>query len=126
MANKRKQHGAPGEDQPSMLPEPLPPVGRRGFLKAGFGTMAAFATMAGVFEPLRHLKDGPTAEEFLRDHYSRLTPDMLDQVLRRVEDHVAKDYGAEVHVNAPKPIEGVEFAYALNLSRCNGSRRCVH
>lgn len=98
---------------------------RRSFLKAGMGTMAALATVSGVIEPLRHLKDGPTLESFLRKHYMELTPDLMDQVLRRVEAKMAEEYGARVHVADDKPLSGVEFAYALNISRCNGSRRCV-
>ncbi|MBI5093679.1 MAG: 4Fe-4S dicluster domain-containing protein [Candidatus Hydrogenedentes bacterium] len=90
------------------------------------GTMAALAAAAGALEPLRSLKDGPTAEEFLRQHYTRLTPSMMEEVLHRVEERVASDYGAKAHVGDYKPIPGVEFAYALNLSRCNGSRRCVY
>ncbi len=29
-------------------------------------------------------------------------------------------------VTAPPPLDGVEFVYALNLSRCIGCRKCVH
>ena len=88
--------------------------------------MAAMAATAGVLEPLRDLKDGPTMDEFLRRHYDRLSPNMMDQILRGIEAEIAKDYGAKVHVGDYKPLMGVEFAYALNLTRCNGSRRCVH
>lgn len=99
---------------------------RRGFLKAAIGTMAALAATGGVLEPLRSLKDRPTLEQFLRQHYTRLTPEMLDEILKRVEDDVARDFGAKVQVTAPKPLDGVEFGYALNLSRCIGVRRCVY
>jgi molybdopterin-containing oxidoreductase family iron-sulfur binding subunit len=51
--------------------------------------------------------------------------DGLDQVLRRIETETGQAYGAEVNVSAPPPLDGVEFGYALNLSRCNGSRKCV-
>ncbi|MBI2432398.1 MAG: 4Fe-4S dicluster domain-containing protein [Candidatus Hydrogenedentes bacterium] len=90
------------------------------------GTMAGLAVTAGVLEPLRSLKDAPSLEEFLQQHYTKLTPDLMDQVLRRVEALMGEEYGAKVRVNDPKPLEGVEFAYALNLTRCNGSRRCVY
>lgn len=101
-------------------------VQRRTFLSAGIGTMAALATTAGVLEPLRSLKDGPTMSEFLQQHYTRLTPDMMDQILHRIERQIEHDYGAKVHVGDYKPLDGVEYSYALNLSRCNGSRRCVY
>lgn len=99
--------------------------GRRTFLKAGLGSAAALATGAWVAAPLRGLTDGPSIREMLQQHYTRLTPDLMDQVLRRIEERVAQTYGAKVHVNDPKPLDGVEYAYCLNLSRCNGSRRCV-
>lgn len=108
--------GCPGEQ---------PHSGRRGFLKAGIGSMAALATGAWAMEPLRGLKDAPSMSELLRAHYTKLTPDLMDQILRRIESKVAKNYGAKVNVNDPKPLDGVEYAYCLNLSRCNGSRRCV-
>jgi molybdopterin-containing oxidoreductase family iron-sulfur binding subunit len=103
-----------------------PPASRRGFLKAGMGTMAAFAAMGGVLEPLRGLKDRPSLSQFLQQHYTRLTPEMMERVLERTKQEIARDYGAEVDVKDYKPMTGVEFAYALNLGRCNGLRRCVY
>jgi molybdopterin-containing oxidoreductase family iron-sulfur binding subunit len=111
------------------MPKPADATGetlqRRSFLKAGVGTMAAFAALAGVLEPLRSLEGGINLDEFLQNHYKRLSPDMMAEILRRIEKEIGAEYGAKVTVNDPKPIEGVEFAYALNLSRCNGSRKCV-
>ena len=100
-------------------------IDRRNFLKAGGGTMAALAAAAGVMEPLRHIEGGFDARSFFQDHYTRLTPDKLSTVLERIEDSIAKDYHAKVDVQDHRPLDGVEFGYALNLSRCNGSRRCV-
>lgn len=100
-------------------------TGRRIFLKAGLGTMGSLAAAAGVLEPLRSLEGGIGLDAFLQQHYKRLDGDVLDQVLRRIEDKTGKHYGAKVHVSAPQPMDGVEFGYALNLSRCNGSRKCV-
>jgi Fe-S-cluster-containing dehydrogenase component len=99
--------------------------GRRSFLKAGVGTLAAIAAAAGILEPLRHLRSSTSMADFLQQHYLRLTPEMLEQILRRIEAGIARDYGAKVHVAAPQATPGVEFGYALNLTRCNGSRRCV-
>lgn len=99
---------------------------RRSFLKAGMGTMAGIAATAGLFEPLRALKDGPSLDEFLQAHYTQLTPEMMEGILKRIEGQIADEYGAEVSVGDPKPMEGVEFACALNISRCVGSRRCLY
>ncbi|MBI2431281.1 MAG: 4Fe-4S dicluster domain-containing protein, partial [Candidatus Hydrogenedentes bacterium] len=41
------------------------------------------------------------------------------------EAEIARDYGAKVTVQDIPPLDGVQFGYALNLSRCNGNRRCV-
>lgn len=99
---------------------------RRSFLKAGVGTMATMAALGGVLEPLRNLQSGTSVSAFLQQHYKRLTPDLMDQVLRRIEAETADRYGAKVTVKDPKPMDGVEYGYALNLSRCNGSRKCVY
>lgn len=99
--------------------------GRRSFLKAGIGSVAALTTMAGVVSPLRDLEDPPSLSEFLQRHYTELTPEIKEKIFRRIEEEIARDYGARVHVRDPEPLPNVEFAYALNLSLCNGSRRCV-
>ena len=98
---------------------------RRSFMKAGGGTMAALAAAAGIMEPLRHIESGFDTRKFFQDHYKRLTPELLEEVLRRTAEDIGRNYGAKVDVNDYRPIDGVEFGYALNLSRCNGSRRCV-
>lgn len=100
-------------------------VKRRNFLKAGMGTMAALAALAGVAAPLRSVNSGTSLSAFLQNHYKRLSNDDLDAILRRIEGEIARDYGARVHVQDVKPLDGVEYGYALNLSRCNGSRKCV-
>ncbi len=100
-------------------------VQRRGFLKAGVGTMAALAAAGGVLEPLRTLEGGVNINAFLQQHYRRLDGDALDAVMRRIEAETGKKYGAQVTLKDPQPMDGVEFGYALNLTRCNGSRKCV-
>ena len=111
--------GGQGSDQHSDM-------NRRTFMKkAGIGAVAATAGAGVALEPLRHLEEGPDLKNFFQDHYRRLTPEALAETLTRIEDTIAADYGAKVHVADYKPIDGVEFGYALNLSRCNGSRRCV-
>ncbi len=98
---------------------------RRNFMKAGVGTMAALAAAGGVLAPLRSVENGITLDAFLQQHYRRLDADTLDSIMRRLEEETGKKYGAQVHISDPKPMDGVEYGYALNLSRCNGSRKCV-
>src|SRR5208337_965365 len=67
----------------------------------------------------------PTTEEFFRQHYKKLGPEDKERIFRRIEEETLARTGVATHITDPPPIDGVEFAYALNLSVCNGSRRCV-
>jgi len=98
-------------------------VKRRSFLKLGAGAAIAGAA-AATLAPLRNLAAG-SLDGFFQQHYKRLTDEDLKTIMTRLEGEIARDYGAKVSIADPKPIPGVRFAYALNLSRCNGSRRCV-
>ncbi|MBI2432935.1 MAG: twin-arginine translocation signal domain-containing protein, partial [Candidatus Hydrogenedentes bacterium] len=98
---------------------------RRNFLKVGAGVAAAAAGIAAATLPLHSMQSGLTLDAFLQQHYKRLTPEMLEEILRRIEAEIARDYGAKVTVQDIPPLDGVQFGYALNLSRCNGNRRCV-
>ncbi len=50
----------------------------------------------------------------------------LRSALRHLEQKYAATYGTNVAVSDAPPLPGVEFAYALDLSRCIGCRRCVY
>ncbi len=90
---------------------------RRTFLKLASLGAAAAASGCGP--------TAPTVEEFFRQHYKRLTDAEKQRIFRRIEEETRARTGVETHISDPPPIDGVEFAYALNLSVCNGSRRCV-
>ncbi|MCF6286422.1 MAG: twin-arginine translocation signal domain-containing protein, partial [Candidatus Hydrogenedentes bacterium] len=98
-------------------------VKRRSFLKAGAGVAIAGA-IGATLAPLRNMKSG-TLDGFFQQHYTRLSKDDIQGIITRLEGEIGRDYGAKVTIKDPKPKSGVRFAYALNLSRCNGSRRCV-
>ncbi len=53
-------------------------------------------------------------------------PDRLRQLVRELEARYAEQYGIAVTVSDAPAIPGVEFAYALDISRCIGCRRCVY
>jgi molybdopterin-containing oxidoreductase family iron-sulfur binding subunit len=55
-----------------------------------------------------------------------LSPVRLKEALREMERRYAEKYGTAVEVSAAPPLPGVEFAYALDISRCVGCRRCVY
>ena len=93
---------------------------RRTFLKT-VGAGAAATVVAGTGCG----SSAPTTEEFFRQHYKKLSDDDKRRIFERIEEETLARTGVPTHVSDPAPIDGVEFAYALNLSVCNGSRRCV-
>ena len=50
----------------------------------------------------------------------------MAKVLKRIASEVEQQYGIRPHVRDLKPMDGVEFVYCLNLTRCIGCRKCVH
>ncbi len=100
-------------------------MSRRNFLRgaAAFGGLTA---LAASLAPLRQLEDFSSSEEFLQKYYKELTPDDMTKVISRIEREVQKEYGIRPHVRDLKPMDGVEFVYCLNLTRCIGCRKCVH
>ena len=113
---------------PTGSPAPAEPrsMSRRSFLRGSTVMAAGVAAIAAGLAPLRKLEDFGTVEEFLRTHYLELTPEKMKEVLARIESGVEKQYGLRPHVRDYRPMNGVEFVYALNLTRCVGCRKCVH
>ena len=89
---------------------------RRGFLKMA-AAAGAVASTAGC--------DVESWEEYSQDHYLRLSDEDKKRIFERLEKQTKRKTGVDVKIHDPHPLEGVEFAYALNLSACNGNRRCV-
>ena len=90
---------------------------RRAFLQM-FGKVAALGMFAAC--------DEETRERIFRGSFRELSPDEIKRYIARLEREYKDTYGVDVRVGAEPPIEGVVFAYALDLSRCIGCRRCVH
>jgi Fe-S-cluster-containing dehydrogenase component len=126
MAGKKRKQRIP---EP---PEDSPTVTRRGFLRKGAATVAGATALTAAVSPLRNIapEDMPTLERFLQKHYKEMTPAEKQAVLARIAEEVRRRPGvpadAKVTVTDPPPILGVEFVYALNISRCIGCRRCVY
>ncbi len=102
---------------------------RRGFLRAGASWVAGLTALGAALKPLKDLdpEDVPSIEEFLRQHYLELDAEERAALCRRIEAQIAERWqGFEARVSDPAPLDGVDFVYALNLSRCIGCRRCVH
>ncbi|MBN2331949.1 MAG: 4Fe-4S dicluster domain-containing protein [Deltaproteobacteria bacterium] len=93
-------------------------VTRRDFLKKSL-VGAGLLTLPGLLP-------GCTWEEFSQKHFSELAPAELEQVLRRLKDQYRRCYGREFQLSATGPLPETAFAYALDLSKCIGCRRCVY
>ncbi|MCJ7627307.1 MAG: 4Fe-4S dicluster domain-containing protein [Longimicrobiales bacterium] len=53
-------------------------------------------------------------------------PDRLREVILKMEEEYSARLGMAVNISDAQAIPGVEFAYALDISRCIGCRRCVY
>jgi Fe-S-cluster-containing dehydrogenase component len=102
------------------------PSSRRSFLRQSAVAASGFAALAASLAPLRHLSDYTSVDEFLQKYYKEMTPADIARVLKRIESQVEREYGLRPHVRDLRPMDGVEFVYALNLTRCVGCRKCVH
>jgi Fe-S-cluster-containing dehydrogenase component len=94
---------------------------RRKFLK-GLGAAAASTLVAGKKAEAISF----SLSELFQNHFKKFTNEDLEKVLSRLEEEYSKKYKRQVYVKAEPPIPNVEFAYALDLSRCIGCRRCVY
>ncbi len=52
--------------------------------------------------------------------------DRLKSLISDLELRYREEYGKDVHVSDAPAMPGVQFAYALDISRCIGCRRCVY
>ena len=90
---------------------------RRGFLEL-LGKSSAMAMLASC--------DPATRERFFQRHFRELTAADLERLKQRLEADYKAQYGIDFDVSTAPPIDGVIFAYALDISRCVGCRRCVY
>ncbi|HWW03525.1 MAG TPA: 4Fe-4S dicluster domain-containing protein [Candidatus Acidoferrum sp.] len=99
---------------------------RRSFLRTSAVLASGIAALATSLAPLRELTDYTSVERFLQKHYKELNPEEMQKVLDRITREVEKQYQVRPHVRDYKPMDGVEYVYCLNLTRCIGCRKCVH
>jgi Fe-S-cluster-containing dehydrogenase component len=99
-------------------------VTRRNLLKGGGATLGA-AAFARALAPITEWTDDLSVDGFLQRHYKELDRAEMEVVLRRLEAETLDQYGASVQIEDVRPLEWVQFAYALNLSACIGCRRCA-
>ena len=103
-------------------------MSRRSFLRGGISLVGGMSAFVAALSPLRDLdpEDLPSVEGFLQKHYKEMDEADMAVALGRIRDQVRRRFDIEPSVRDVRPREGVEFVYALNLSRCIGCRKCVH
>ncbi len=95
-------------------------VGRRSFVK-----LLTALTAGAIVAP--DPAEAFNLDEFLQKHFHQLSDDEMQRTLARLEKEYNERYGRDdFTVTADGPQQGVKFAYALNLSKCIGCRRCTH
>lgn len=97
---------------------------RRTVLKVVGATLGA-AAFAKAMEPLAQWEEGMELDAFLQRHYKELNEQELSDVLRRLELETERRHGREVRIEDVRPVPGVVYGYALNLSLCIGCRKCA-
>jgi molybdopterin-containing oxidoreductase family iron-sulfur binding subunit len=97
---------------------------RRTVIK-GIGATLGAAAFARGLQPLTAFTKDLSLDEFLQKHYRELDSDEIQKVLARLEEETREQYGADVTIEDVRPQEGVQFGYGLNLSVCNGCRKCA-
>lgn len=90
---------------------------RRGFMKQVVGAAASAAAASAC--------NKDRLEQVVGKHYLLLSDEDKRRVFARIEAEVKQRTGVRVTLSDPAPMTGVEFVHALDLSMCNGNRRCV-
>ena len=115
------------EVSPQTLERVYQPVTRRTFLKGTAAAMAGMAGLVAALKPLLALERGEiTLNDLLQKHYRELKPADLQRIMAALADNCEKERGVLPTIRDLKPLAGVEFGYALNLTRCIGCRKCAH
>lgn len=93
-------------------------LNRRSFLKtaAATGSLAALSAC------------GPegTLKNFLRKDFRSLSKEDIAEMLQQLEAQYTEEFGKTFTVSAKEALPGTFFAYALDIGKCIGCRRCVY
>ncbi|MBM3303253.1 MAG: 4Fe-4S dicluster domain-containing protein, partial [Deltaproteobacteria bacterium] len=100
------------EPERSNQPKSLP--SRRTFLAGAAGLIGTMAVGSCSWE------------EFFQQQYQRMTKEELNRVVERLKAQYKQKYGMDFVVGTESPLDATLFAYALDVQRCVGCRRCVY
>jgi molybdopterin-containing oxidoreductase family iron-sulfur binding subunit len=99
-------------------------MSRRTFLKAaGIASASLALGGCGIADKL---PSEDTLEEYFQNNFKEMSSDEIQEVKKRLLEKYKKKYGREFVLGTEPPDPDVSFAYALDLSRCIGCRRCVY
>ena len=96
---------------------------RRRMVK-GLGATLGAAAFGAALSPLFR-SSGMNAAELMQRHYKELTPADKQAVIERLQAEAKEAFGVSVSIQDPRPTPQTKFVYAINLSVCNGSGKCV-
>ncbi|MFC1837016.1 4Fe-4S dicluster domain-containing protein [Thermodesulfobacteriota bacterium] len=65
-------------------------------------------------------------EEFAQKNFQEMSKDEIERTIARLQANYKKKFGKEFTVGTEGPIDGTTFAYALDIQRCIGCRKCVY
>lgn len=101
-------------------------LSRRNFVAGSAAFIAALAATGGALSPLINAEETPSVDELLQTHYRQLTEEDKKEIFARLEDEIQRNHNVDAYISDPKPGEGAEYAYILNIGRCIGCRKCVY
>ncbi len=100
---------------------------RNFFRKLGRAAMAVGVTAPSMAAPAWA---GATFLEafgdFFQQHYKKMSREEIEQVLERIERKARERHGVDINCENTPPKKNAVFGYALNISKCQGYRDCVH
>lgn len=101
-------------------------INRRQFLVGAAATTATFAASVAALSPLLDAEEVPGGDEFIQQHYRRLSVEDKREIFAKLEEKIGKKYNISPSIIDPPPLENTEFGYVLNIGRCIGCRKCVY
>jgi Fe-S-cluster-containing dehydrogenase component len=118
---------AQNQVSPKTIEEVYKPLTRRTFLKGAAASMVGVAGLMAALRPLLELESGAISlDDLLQKHYRELSPEDLNRIMGALATKAEQEHGVRPNMRDLRPMDGVEFGYALNLSRCVGCRKCAH
>ncbi|MFH2067276.1 MAG: 4Fe-4S dicluster domain-containing protein [Pseudomonadota bacterium] len=102
--------------------------GRRTFLKRAAQTalLGTAASATGCFGMIQNSESLQLQwKENFKKHYRLMTQQEKEETVERLERLSKIQKQVDIQVGTHKPVDGVLFGYAFNLTRCEGFMECV-